>query len=182
MRIVETAIAGPLIIEPDVFADERGLFFESWNARKFADAGIDSAFVQDNHSRSHKGVVRGLHYQNPNAQGKLVRVVAGSIFDVAVDLRRSSATFGKSVGAELDAIAHRMFWVPPGFAHGFLALQDNTDVLYKCSAAYAPEDEHTLLWDDPALAIDWPLDRVGKVTVSERDAAGLPLSAIRVFA
>ena len=144
MKVVECAIPGPLIIEPRVFGDERGFFMESWNAERFAEAGLDLAFVQDNHSRSQKGVLRGLHFQNPGPQGKLVRVTAGAVFDVAVDLRRSSEHFGKWVGVELSAANKRMFWVPEGFAHGFLTLEDDTDFLYKCTASYAPQSERSL--------------------------------------
>lgn len=158
MRFVECDIPGPLIIEPKVFGDDRGFFLESWNQAVFADAGLDLAFVQDNHSRSSRGVLRGLHYQDPNPQGKLVRVANGRVFDVAVDIRRSSKTFGRWIGVELSAANQRMLWVPPGFAHGFLTLEDQTDFLYKCTDFYQPASEHCLRWDDPALAIDWPLE------------------------
>ena len=156
MDIAATAIADVKLITPTVFGDDRGFFLESWHAQKFAAAGIDAAFVQDNHSRSAKGILRGLHYQSPAAQGKLVRVTRGAVFDVAVDLRRASPTFGRWVGAELSAANHAMLWVPPGFAHGFLTLADDTDFLYKCTAPYAPEHEHCLAWDDPDIAIAWP--------------------------
>jgi dTDP-4-dehydrorhamnose 3,5-epimerase len=181
VKIVTTAIPDVLIIEPRLFGDERGFFMETWNAAAFAEAGLDLAFVQDNHSRSHKGVLRGLHFQNPGPQGKLVRVTNGAVFDVAVDLRRSSPTFGQWVGVELSAANRRMLWVPEGFAHGFLTLEDNTDFLYKCTAPYAPQSEHTLAWDDPAVAIAWPLaDR--EVILSDKDARGLPLAEVPVFA
>ena len=180
MNIIETAIPGVLIIEPKVFGDERGFFMESWNAKSFAAAGLDLAFVQDNHSRSSKGVLRGLHYQQPNPQGKLVRVTAGAVYDVAVDMRRSSPTFGKSVGVELSAANKRMFWVPEGMAHGFLCLRDGTDFLYKCTAFYEPANEHSLLWNDPALGIDWPLgDLVPQL--SAKDLAGKPLAQAVTF-
>ncbi|MCB2066832.1 MAG: dTDP-4-dehydrorhamnose 3,5-epimerase [Erythrobacter sp.] len=181
MKIVPCAIDGPLIIEPQVFGDERGFFLESWHADKFAAARLGIAFVQDNHSRSQKGVLRGLHFQNPGPQGKLVRVVAGAVFDVAVDLRRASPSFGKWVGVELSAANHRMFWVPQGFAHGFLTLEDGTDFLYKCDAPYAPASEHTLAWDDPAVGIDWPLDGL-EVQLSAKDRLGKSLAEVEVFA
>jgi dTDP-4-dehydrorhamnose 3,5-epimerase len=181
VKLIETAIAGPLIIEPRMFGDARGFFMETWNAQVFAEAGLDLTFVQDNHSRSQKGVLRGLHFQNPGPQGKLVRVTRGAVFDVAVDLRKSSPTFGQWVGVELSADNQRMFWVPEGFAHGFLTLEDDTDFLYKCSGPYAPQSEHTLAWDDPAVGIEWPLD--GKVPlISEKDARGLTLADVPVFA
>lgn len=181
MNIIPCAIQGPLIIEPRVFGDERGFFMESWNQAVFAAAGLNIAFVQDNHSRSQKGVLRGLHFQNPGPQGKLVRVANGAVFDVAVDLRRSSPTFGQWAGVELSAENKRMFWVPEGFAHGFLTLQDGTDFLYKCTAPYAPQAEHSLAWDDPDVGIDWPLDGIA-VQLSAKDQAGLPLSQCEAFA
>ena len=181
MNIIPCAIEGPLIIEPKVFGDERGFFLESWNQATFAAAGLGMAFVQDNHSRSQKGVLRGMHFQQPGAQGKLVRVMAGAVFDVAVDLRRSSPTFGQWAGVELSAANKRMFWVPEGFAHGFLTLEDGTDFLYKCTALYAPENEHSLAWDDPAVGIDWPVEGM-ELKLSAKDQAGLPLSQIEGFA
>lgn len=171
MKVSTTPLEGALLIEPRLFADDRGHFFESWNARAFAEAGIDAAFVQDNHSRSAAGVLRGLHYQVRRPQGKLVRVVSGAAFDVIVDLRRGSATFGRWHGVELSAANRAMLWVPPGFAHGFLALGESTEMLYKCTDFYAPEDERTLLWSDPALAIDWPLAGAAPL-LSAKDAAG----------
>ena len=171
MRFIACDIPGPVIIEPKVFGDERGFFLESWNRAAFAEAGLDLAFVQDNHSRSSRGVLRGLHYQEPNPQGKLVRVVNGSVFDVAVDIRRSSATFGRWIGVELSAANRRMLWVPPGFAHGFLTLEDKTDFLYKCTDFYQPAAEHCLRWDDPALAIDWPVEGLTP-EVSAKDKVG----------
>lgn len=181
MKIIPCAIEGPLIIEPQVFGDDRGFFMESWNAARFAEAGLDIAFVQDNHSRSQKGVLRGMHFQNPGPQGKLVRVVSGAVFDVAVDLRRSSPTFGKWVGVELSARNKRMFWVPRGFAHGFLTLEDDTDFLYKCDAPYAPESEHSLAWDDPDVGIEWP-KVAGEVRLSAKDRQGKPLAELEAFA
>ena len=181
MNITECDIPGPLIIEPKVFGDERGFFMESWNAARFAEEGLDIAFVQDNHSRSQKGVLRGMHFQNPGPQGKLVRVVSGAVFDVAVDLRRSSPTFGKWTGVELSAENKRMFWVPQGFAHGFLTLEDDTDFLYKCDATYAPQHEHSLAWDDPDVGIEWPLDGID-LQLSAKDAKGTRLSDLEAFA
>ena len=180
MNIIECDIPGPLIIEPEVFGDERGFFLESWNARTFGDAGLDLTFVQDNHSRSQRGVLRGLHYQNPGRQGKLVRVTSGSVFDVAVDLRRSSPHFGRWTGVTLTAENKRLFWVPEGFAHGFLVLEDGTDFLYKCTAHYAPENEHTLAWDDPQVAIEWPLDGI-EPQLSVKDRLGKQLSEAETF-
>ena len=181
MRIVPTGLADAVIIEPVVHGDDRGFFLESWNAAAFASAGIDAPFVQDNHSRSARGVLRGLHFQNPGPQGKLVRVVAGAVFDVAVDLRRSSPTFGRWTGVELSARNKRMFWVPRGFAHGFLTLEDDTDFLYKCDAPYAPGAEHTLAWDDPDLAIAWPTDGM-ELKLSEKDRNGTLLASTEGFA
>lgn len=181
MKILPVAIAGPLIIEPQVFGDERGFFMESWNAARFAEAGIDVSFVQDNHSRSRKGVLRGLHFQNPRPQGKLVRVTSGRAWDVAVDIRRGSATFGQWAGVELSAANKRMFWVPEGFAHGFLSLEDDTDFLYKCTAPYDASAEHSLAWNDPTVAIEWPLEGI-KPTISAKDQAGLPLDRIEAYA
>lgn len=180
MNIIETEIEGLLIIEPRVFGDERGFFMETWNEAAFREAGIDTAFVQDNHSRSQKGVLRGLHFQNPGPQGKLVRVANGAVFDVAVDLRAGSSTFGKWVGVELSGENKRMFWVPEGFAHGFLTLSDDTDFLYKCTAPYAPQSEHTLAWDDPAVGIEWPVAGLDPI-ISAKDAEGLALADVAVF-
>lgn len=181
MKFIKTRIPGPIIIEPQLFGDDRGFFLESWNATKFMDAGLDLRFVQDNHSRSARGVLRGLHFQNPNPQGKLVRVTAGRVWDVAVDIRKSSPYFGKWAGVELAAANKRMFWVPPGFAHGFISLEDGTDFLYKCTELYAPADEHSLMWNDPAIGIDWPLEGL-EPQLSAKDRMGRPLSEIEVFA
>ncbi len=181
MKIVQTAIPGPVIIEPRVFGDARGFFMETWNDAAFAQAGLNVIFVQDNHSRSQKGVLRGLHFQNPGAQGKLVRVTRGAVFDVAVDLRASSPQFGQWVGVELSADNNRMFWVPEGFAHGFLTLEDDTDFLYKCTAPYAPQSEHTLAWDDPAVGVAWPVAGIDPI-ISDKDARGLALGDVPVFA
>jgi dTDP-4-dehydrorhamnose 3,5-epimerase len=181
VNIIETALPGVLIIEPRVFGDSRGFFMETWNAAAFAAAELDLTFVQDNHSRSQKGVLRGLHFQNPGPQGKLVRVTNGAVFDVAVDLRASSPNFGQWVGVELSAENKRMFWVPEGFAHGFLTLADDTDFLYKCTAPYAPASEYTLAWDDPAVGIEWPVTGLDPI-ISEKDARGLALADVPVFA
>ena len=181
MLFTPTPIEGVMVIEPKVFGDDRGFFMESWNAAAFRDAGVDLTFVQDNHSRSSRGVLRGLHYQQPGPQGKLVRVTAGAVFDVAVDLRRSSPTFGKWFGAELSAANKKMLYVPEGMAHGFLCLEDGTDFLYKCTSDYAPANEHSLLWNDPAIGIEWPLGDISP-TLSAKDIAGLPLSEARAFA
>lgn len=175
MRFVECDIPGPLIIEPKVFGDDRGFFLESWNEAVFAHAGLDVTFVQDNHSRSSRGVLRGLHYQDPNPQGKLVRVANGRVFDVAVDIRRSSKNFGRWIGVELSAANQRMLWVPPGFAHGFLTLEDQTDFLYKCTDFYQPAAEHCIRWDDPEVAIDWPLEGLTP-ELSAKDQAGKSLA------
>lgn len=171
MEVIPTPIEGVLILEPIVFGDERGFFLESWSAKGFAAAGLDLAFVQDNHSRSARGVLRGMHYQQPDAQGKLVRVVAGAVYDAVVDLRRSSSSFGKAFGTEISAANKRMLWVPPGVAHGFLTLEDGTDFLYKCTAPYRPEHEHTLQWDDPKTGIEWPLTGI-KPLLSRKDSVG----------
>lgn len=179
MEIIRTAIDGPVIIEPRLFGDDRGFFMESWNAARFREAGLDLDFVQDNHSRSSRGVLRGLHYQLPDPQGKLVRVVSGAVFDVAVDIRASSPTFGKWVGVELSAANKRMFWVPPGFAHGFVALEDGTDFLYKCTALYQPANEHSILWNDPAIGIEWPEGI--EPQLSQKDLAGKPLAEAVTF-
>lgn len=181
MNIIECNIPGPLILEPKVFGDERGFFLESWNAEAFARVGLDLSFVQDNHSRSQKGVLRGMHFQNPGPQGKLVRVVRGAVFDAVVDLRRSSPGYGKWTGVVLSAENKRMFWVPEGFAHGFLTLEDDTDFLYKCTAPYAPQHEQSLAWDDPAVGIEWPLDGLEPI-LSAKDAAGVALSDVKAFA
>ena len=167
MIVAPTALPGVMVVEPRAFADDRGLFFESWNARAFAAAGIDAAFVQDNHSRSRRGVLRGLHYQIEHAQGKLVRVVAGEVYDVAVDLRRSSPTFGRSVGVVLSAANLKMMWIPPGFAHGFAVTTEDAVVEYKCTAPYDRESEVAVRWNDPEIGIAWP---VATPLLSEKDS------------
>lgn len=181
MKIIPTEIPDVMLIEPRVFGDERGFFFESFNARAFRDkTGLTVDFVQDNHSRSAAHVLRGLHYQIQQAQGKLVRVVAGAIFDVAVDIRQSSPTFGQWVGYELSADNKQQLWIPPGFAHGFLSLVDGTEVLYKATDFYAPEYERSIRWDDADLGIAWPL--TAEPIVSGKDQAGQPLQAAEVYA
>lgn len=180
MKVERTALSDVLVLEPKVFGDQRGFLMESYNRRTLEnEAGIKLEFVQDNHSRSAKGVLRGLHYQIRQTQGKLVRVIAGAIFDVAVDIRRSSPTFGKSVSVELSAGNKRMVWIPPGFAHGFLTLSDDTEVLYKATDYYAPEHERSLLWSDPDIGVKWPLD--GAPLVSGKDAQGFPLKWAETF-
>lgn len=181
MKITPTAIADVLILEPKVFGDERGFFMESFNQKAFDEAvGHAVHFVQDNHSRSSKGVLRGLHYQIQQPQGKLVRVTRGAVFDVAVDIRRSSPTFGQWAGVELSESNHRQFWVPPGFAHGFLVLSDSADFLYKTTDYYAPAYERSLAWNDPQLNIQWP--DIGMAPVlSAKDAAGVMLAQADVF-
>ncbi len=180
MNILPTAIADVVLIEPRVFGDERGFFYESYNRRTFSELGIPQEFVQDNHSRSRRGVLRGLHYQIEHTQGKLVRAIVGSVYDVAVDLRRSSPTFGQWVGMELSAENRRMAWIPPGFAHGFVVTSDVAEFRYKTTDYWAPPHERCLLWNDPALAISWPLD--GEPTIAAKDAAGLPLAQCETFA
>lgn len=181
MNIIPTDIDGLVVVEPRVFGDDRGFFMESWNRKTFASLGLDLDFVQDNHSRSAKGVLRGLHYQQPNPQGKLVRVTAGRAWDVAVDLRADSATYGKWAGVELSAQNKRMFWVPPGFAHGFISLEDGTDFLYKCTDFYDPANEHSLMWNDPEVGIEWPLEGI-EPQLSAKDMVGKPLSEVEPFA
>jgi dTDP-4-dehydrorhamnose 3,5-epimerase len=179
MQVTPTALPEVLLIEPRVFGDDRGFFYESWNQRTFAQAGLPAGFVQDNHSRSRRGVLRGLHYQIEHAQGKLVRAVVGEVFDVAVDMRRSSPNFGKSMHCVLSAVNKRMLWVPPGFAHGFLVLSDEAEFLYKTTDYWYPEHERTLLWNDPALGVAWPL--AGPPTLAAKDAAGTSLAVADVY-
>ena len=180
MKATPTAIPGVLLIEPAAFGDARGFFYESWNRRDFAAlVGRDVDFVQDNHSASGRGVLRGLHYQVRQAQGKLVRVISGEVFDVVVDLRRSSPTFGRWVGERLSAANRRMLWAPQGLAHGFLVLSESAEFLYKTTDYYAPQHERTLLWNDPALGIEWPLR--GEPLLKPSDAAGMRLAEAETF-
>ena len=180
MKAIPTSIPDVLVVEPSVHGDARGFFFESWNRKAFAKlAGREVDFVQDNHSMSLKGVLRGLHYQVKQPQGKLARVVSGEVYDVAVDLRRSSPTFGRWVGERLSAANRRMMWIPEGFAHGFLVMSESAEFLYKTSDYYAPEHERTLLWNDPALGIRWPLE--GAPALKPKDAAGTPLAQAETF-
>ena len=180
MKVTTTAIPDVLLIEPRVFGDERGFFFESFNQKQWLEAtGLDRAFVQDNHSRSGRGVLRGLHYQICQAQGKLVRVVAGEVFDVAVDLRRSSPTFGRWVGAILSADNKKQLWIPEGFGHGFLVLSDAAEFLYRTTDYWAPEHERCIVWNDTDLAIDWPI--TGVPLLSPKDAAGLAFRDAEVY-
>ena len=179
MDVIQTSLPGVVLLQPKVYRDDRGFFLESYRADRFRDAGIPDAFVQDNHSRSQKGVLRGLHYQEPNAQGKLVRCTRGAIFDVAVDIRKGSPTFGKWFGVELNDRSNQILWVPPGFAHGFCARADDTDVLYKVTAFYDPKSDRSIVWNDPDIGIAWPI-RDARLSPKDaaaprlRDAAVLP--------
>ena len=180
MKVVQTDLPGVLLLEPRVFSDNRGFFFESYNRRAFREAtGVDADFVQDNHSHSTRGVLRGIHYQVRQAQGKLIRVVNGEVFDVAVDLRRSSATFGKWAGFHLSAPNNRMAWIPVGYGHAYLALSERVDVVYKTTDYYAPQHERTVLWNDPAIGIQWPLE--GKPILNAKDERGALLKHAEVF-
>ena len=180
MEVIQTKIPDVLVIEPKVFGDERGFFLESFNEQKFREkTGVEVNFVQDNHSRSAKNVLRGLHYQIKNTQGKLVRVTSGKVYDVALDIRQSSSTFGQWTGCFLDAIDHRQLWIPPGFAHGFVVLSEIADFLYKTTDYYAPEHERSILWNDPALNIDWKFQ--GEPVLSAKDKVGIPLEKAEVF-
>lgn len=180
MHVIPTTIPKLLILEPRVYADQRGFFFESFNQRSWEEhIGLNTQFVQDNHSRSGRGVLRGLHYQIEQPQGKLVRVVQGEVFDVAVDLRRSSPTFGQWAGATLSADNKRLFWIPEGFAHGFLVLSETADFLYKTTSYYAPQHERCILWNDPELNISWP--KTKKLILSEKDQQGLAFAAAPTY-
>jgi dTDP-4-dehydrorhamnose 3,5-epimerase len=179
MQVIPAAIPDVLIIEPKVFGDARGFFLESWNERAFLKAGIKARFVQDNHSRSARNVVRGLHYQIKQPQGKLIRVTAGEVFDVAVDIRRSSPTFGKWIGNKLSGENKLMMWIPPGFAHGFSVLSEYAEFLYKTTDYYSPEYERTILWNDPDLAVSWQVS--GEPLLSAKDRAGIPFKKAEVF-
>ena len=181
MKVTPTAVPDILLLEPRVFHDDRGFFMETWNARTWREAtGLDTTFVQDNHSRSVRGVVRGLHYQLECVQGKLVRVAEGEIFDVGLDLRRGSPTFGRWAGARLSAENRRQLWIPPGFAHAFVALSETADVLYKATDYYHPDSERSIRWDDPDLAIDWP--DCGAPLLSDKDRGAVPFAEAETFA
>lgn len=181
MIVTRTAIPEVLLVQPAVHGDQRGFFLETWHDARYAAAGIDRPFVQDNHSRSLRHTLRGLHYQIQLAQGKLVRAATGAIFDVAVDLRRSSPTFGQWVGATLSDENHHQLWIPPGFAHGFYVLSAQADLVYKCTSLYAPEHDRAVRWDDPQLAIDWPLASAGPPILSARDASAPGLGDAEVY-
>jgi dTDP-4-dehydrorhamnose 3,5-epimerase len=181
MEVEPLAIPDVLLLRPRVFGDHRGFFLESWNRRAFAEAGIPTDFVQDNHSRSGRDTLRGLHYQVQNTQGKLVRAVRGTIYDVAVDLRRSSPHFGRWVGAELSEANNYMLWIPPGFAHGFLVISESADFLYKCTDYYAPAHERTLLWNDPTVDVKWPLPNDAQPIMAAKDIAGATLPDATTF-
>jgi dTDP-4-dehydrorhamnose 3,5-epimerase len=181
MRTLETSIPGVLIFEPDVFRDDRGFFFEAFNLKEFCTSSHSRReFVQDNHSGSVRNVVRGLHYQIKQAQGKLVRVIAGRILDIAVDLRKDSVTYGAHVAVELSSVNRSMLWIPEGFAHGFAALDDWNEVLYKATDYYAPQHERSLLWNDPQLSIDWRIPHAAAI-VTDKDRAGSPLSEAETY-
>ncbi len=182
MEFRATQIPDVIVIDPVVFEDRRGFFMETWQARKYSDAGIDAVFVQDSQSRSARGTIRGLHYQIEQAQGKLIRVIQGEAFDVLVDLRKSSATFGQWVGEVLSAGNRKIIWVPPGFAHGFQVLSDSAEFEYRCTDYYAPEHERTLRWDDPDIGIDWPLQGGQEPLMSAKDLAGVALKDAEVYA
>jgi dTDP-4-dehydrorhamnose 3,5-epimerase len=178
VRFVPTALPEVVLIEPQVHGDERGFFMETWHRERFARAGIAGDFVQDNHSRSVRGTLRGLHFQLERVQGKLARVTAGEVFDVAVDVRRSSPTFGRWVGARLSAANRHSLWLPPGFAHGFLVLSEHADFVYKCTDYYDPVSERAVLWNDPAIGIEWPLETGVAPILSAKDAAAQPLARV----
>ncbi len=181
MKFEATPLEGVYLLRPRVFGDSRGFFLESWNARTFREAGFDLQFVQDNHSRSARGILRGMHYQTEHTQGKLVRVTAGEVFDAVVDLRRSSPTLGQWYGATLSAANHHMLWIPPGFAHGFYVTSEYADFQYKCTEFYHPESEISLAWDDPSVGIEWPVPAGEEPLLSAKDSAGLPWSEVPLF-
>jgi dTDP-4-dehydrorhamnose 3,5-epimerase len=181
VKFIDTPLKDVKLIEPQVFGDARGYFLETWQIEKFAAAGITASFVQDNHSHSAQWILRGLHFQVEHTQGKLVRVTQGSVFDVMVDLRRSSPSFGKWWGVELSAENHRMLWVPPGLAHGLLVISPSADFLYKCTDLYSPPHERTLMWNDPSLNVKWPLPPGVEPKLSAKDAKGTPFSEIETF-
>jgi dTDP-4-dehydrorhamnose 3,5-epimerase len=182
MKTIATAIPDVIIIEPQVFEDERGFFMETWNQKTFTDNGIDAAFVQDNHSKSPQGTLRGLHYQIKHTQGKLVRVIAGEVFDVAVDIRKSSPTFGKWIGVTLSAQNRRLLWIPPGFAHGFYVTSESAEFTYKCTDFYSPKHERSIRWDDPDISIDWPIPAGITPLLSPKDRQASPFKNADLFA
>lgn len=179
-NFIETNIKGLYVIEPKLFGDHRGFFMETYNYNSFKEAGLDMIFVQDNHSKSKKGVLRGMHFQSKHSQGKLVRVVKGEVFDVAVDLRKDSETYGKWYGVYLNEENRKMFYVPEGFAHGFLVTSEEAEFVYKCTDFYHPEFEGSLLWNDPEVGIEWPISNIEEVLLSEKDKAGLPLKELKI--
>ncbi|MCG8427951.1 MAG: dTDP-4-dehydrorhamnose 3,5-epimerase [Chromatiales bacterium] len=181
MKFSPTQIPEVVVIEPQVFGDHRGFFMETWRQDRFSEVGIELPFVQDNHSSSSKGVLRGLHYQIKQPQGKLVRVIAGEVFDVAVDLRKSSSTYGQWAGEILSAENKKMFWVPPGFAHGFIVTSDYAEFIYKCTDLYAPEHERCIRWDDPEIGIEWPVSSDAPPVLSAKDEAGVWLKDAEVY-
>lgn len=180
MRFTPTAIPDVILVEPDVFGDERGFFMETWRQTDFAEAGIRAEFVQDNHSKSTQGILRGLHYQIPKAQGKLVRVISGKVFDVAIDLRRNSPTFGKWVSEIISSENKKQLWLPPGFAHGFLVMSETAEFVYKCTDYYAPQHERCIVWDDPDLGIEWPELEQAPV-LSQKDINGISFSKAEYY-
>jgi len=181
LKFTPLAIPDVVLVEPQVFGDARGFFMETWQAARFAEAGIGAAFVQDNHSRSSRGTLRGLHYQLVQTQGKLVRVIAGEVFDVAVDLRRSSPTFGRWVGTALSAENKHLVWIPPGFAHGFYVTSEYAEFVYKCTDYHHPQSERSLLWNDPQIGVVWPVPAGSAPLLSAKDRAGLPLASAECF-
>jgi dTDP-4-dehydrorhamnose 3,5-epimerase len=181
MKVSDTTVAGARLIEPRIFGDHRGFFLETWNERDYAAAGIVAHFVQDNHSLSRRGTLRGLHYQLPQPQGKLVRVIHGAVFDVIVDLRRSSPSFGRWYGIELSSENHRQLWVPPGLAHGFYVLSESAEFVYKCTDYYAPQYERTLMWNDGAVGVEWPIPSGEAPVLSDKDARGTRFDSLELF-
>lgn len=181
MKFLPTRIPDVIVIEPKVFGDHRGFFMETWQHKVFTEAGISHPFVQDNHSRSSQGILRGLHYQIKHPQGKLVRVISGEVFDVAVDIRKNSPTFGQWVGETLSADNRKMLWVPPGFAHGFYVMSESAEFLYKCTDFYTPPHERTILWNDPALGINWPLVNGAAPVLSSKDAEGVLFTEAEIY-
>ena len=182
MKFIKTSIPEVIVVEPQVFGDHRGFFLETWEKNKFKESGIDSDFVQDNHSKSSQGTLRGLHYQIQHPQGKLIRVIQGDIYDVAIDIRKNSPTFGQWCGEYLTAESKKILWIPPGFAHGFYVITTTAEVCYKCTDYYFPQHERSILWNDPVLAIDWPLVNSEQPTLSRKDREGVLLKDAEIFA